>query len=186
MIGVSISPSSFTCVDPASFPNALPINTAPGTFSRNRFPLCGSTAVTPVRTLSPRINVAWPTATPATSVMELSAPVGSTPTTMPTSRARGLLVSCPCTITNCSIKLQRIAKLERERLFIVKRVQSVARIASNAGMVNHSSPFTKKITNPQKPRRFIHLLICISRVSSTAQEDLAAAHRSFGRLQQRS
>src|SRR5579872_6251607 len=36
-IGVSISPSSFTCVEPASLPKPLPTNTAPATFSRNLF-----------------------------------------------------------------------------------------------------------------------------------------------------
>jgi hypothetical protein len=40
-IGVSISPSSFTCVEPASYPKALPMKTAPGTFSRNMLPECG-------------------------------------------------------------------------------------------------------------------------------------------------
>ena len=38
-IGDSIVPSSCTCVDPASLPNALPTKTAPATFSRNRLPL---------------------------------------------------------------------------------------------------------------------------------------------------
>ena len=32
-MGVSIVPSSATCVDPASLPNALPTNTAPATLS---------------------------------------------------------------------------------------------------------------------------------------------------------
>jgi hypothetical protein len=32
-IGVSIVPSSCTCVDPASLPKAFPTNTAPATFS---------------------------------------------------------------------------------------------------------------------------------------------------------
>ena len=52
-IGDSIVPSSCTCVEPASLPNALPMNTAPVTFSRNRLPPCGRTAVTPVRMVSP-------------------------------------------------------------------------------------------------------------------------------------
>jgi hypothetical protein len=43
-IGVSIVPSSVTCVDPASLPNAFPMNTAPATFSWKRFPPCGRTA----------------------------------------------------------------------------------------------------------------------------------------------
>src|SRR5215831_7926714 len=88
-MGDSISPNSFTCVEPASLPKALPTKTAPGTFSRNRLPPCGRIAVTPVRMLSPRIMVVWPTSTPATSVMAFSAPGGSTPTVIPRSRARG-------------------------------------------------------------------------------------------------
>ena len=36
--GVSIVPSSSTCVEPASLPKALPTNTAPGTLSWNRLP----------------------------------------------------------------------------------------------------------------------------------------------------
>ena len=40
-IGVSISPSSFTWVEPASWPKALPTKTAPGTFSRNKLRGCG-------------------------------------------------------------------------------------------------------------------------------------------------
>ena len=55
----------------------------------------GSTAVTPVRTgpvptasvPSPRTMVAWPTSTPATSVMAFSGPVGYDPIVMPRSRA---------------------------------------------------------------------------------------------------
>ncbi len=39
--------------DPASLPNALPTNTAPGTLSRNTLPPCGTIAVTPVLTASP-------------------------------------------------------------------------------------------------------------------------------------
>ena len=49
-IGVSIVPSSSTCVEPASLPNALPTNTAPGTLSWNTLPACGTITVTPVRT----------------------------------------------------------------------------------------------------------------------------------------
>src|SRR6185369_5114187 len=66
------------------------MKTAPGTFSRKRFPPCGRTAVTPVRTLSPRTRVVCPTRTPSTSVIAFSGPGGSTPTMMPASRARGL------------------------------------------------------------------------------------------------
>ena len=43
-------PSSSTCVEPASLPNALPTNTPPATLSWNRLPACGTIAVTPVRT----------------------------------------------------------------------------------------------------------------------------------------
>src|SRR5437773_2392372 len=39
--------------------------------------------------LSPRMSVAWPTRTPATSVIALSGPGGSVPMTTPRSRARG-------------------------------------------------------------------------------------------------
>ena len=60
-IGVSIVPSSSTCVEPASLPKALPTNTAPATLSWNRLPPCGRTAVTPVRTPSPSRSVTWPT-----------------------------------------------------------------------------------------------------------------------------
>jgi hypothetical protein len=73
-MGVSMVPSSRTCVDPASLPKALPTKTAPATFSWNRLPPCGRIAVTPVRIRSPRISVAWPTRTPSTSVMALSGP----------------------------------------------------------------------------------------------------------------
>jgi hypothetical protein len=60
-IGVSISPSSFTWVEPTTLPKALPTKTAPGTFSRKRLPEWGKMAVTPVRTSSPRIMVVCPT-----------------------------------------------------------------------------------------------------------------------------
>src|SRR5438046_8449064 len=88
-IGVSISPSSFTWVEPASLPKALLTKIAPGTFSRNRLPGCGRLAVTPVCTSSPRRMVVCPTATPATSVIALSGPVGRMPTFSPNSEARG-------------------------------------------------------------------------------------------------
>ena len=61
-IGVSIVPSSLTCVEPASLPKALPTNTAPATFSWKRLPPCGRMAVTPVRTVSPSIDGALPDA----------------------------------------------------------------------------------------------------------------------------
>src|SRR5690349_2340493 len=47
------------------------------------------TAVTPVRTESPEISVACPTRTPATSVIALRPPGGSTPIRTPCARARG-------------------------------------------------------------------------------------------------
>src|SRR5579862_2421518 len=99
--GVSISPSSSTCVEPMIFPNALPTNTAPGTFSRKRLPSCGRIAVTPVRTLSPSIRVAWPTRTPATSVMAFSDPTGRMPTFKPMSLARGRVI-VSCTSDDCT------------------------------------------------------------------------------------
>src|ERR1035437_93406 len=88
-MGVSISPSSFTCVEPTSLPKALLTKTAPGTFLRNRLPGCGRMAVTPVRTSLPRMTVVCPTSTPATSVIASSGPVGRTPTFSPKSEARG-------------------------------------------------------------------------------------------------
>src|SRR5215472_5083545 len=51
-------------------------------------------AVTPVRISSPRIRVAWPTATPPTSVIAFNGPTGKTPTAIPKSRALGRTV-CP-------------------------------------------------------------------------------------------
>ena len=73
-IVVSISPNSFTCVEPASLRNALPAKTVPGTVSRNRLPPCGKIAAAPVRMLSPRTMVVCPTSTLATSVMVFSVP----------------------------------------------------------------------------------------------------------------
>ena len=93
-MGVSMVPSSSTCVEPASLPKALPTNTAPGTLSWNRLPPCGTTAVTPVRTRSPPARVTCPTATPATSVIALSGPGSNTPGASPRSRARGRWNSC--------------------------------------------------------------------------------------------
>ncbi len=75
-IGVSIVPSSFTWVEPASFPKAFPTNTAPATLSWNTLPPCGTIAVTPVLTRSPSTIVVCPTRTPSTSVMALRAPLG--------------------------------------------------------------------------------------------------------------
>src|SRR5436189_2019610 len=72
-----------------SLPKAFPTTTAAGTFSRNTLAPGGRMAVTPVLIESPRAIVVWPTRTPATSVMASSGPGGSTPTTMPRSRARG-------------------------------------------------------------------------------------------------
>src|SRR3989449_754602 len=88
-IGDSSSPSSFTCVAPISLPKPLPTTIAAGTRSRKTFPSCGRIAVTPVLIESPCAMVTWPTRTPATSVIASSGPDGSTPTTMPKSRARG-------------------------------------------------------------------------------------------------
>src|ERR1700756_2931508 len=89
-IGVSISPSSFTWVEPTTLPKALPTKTASGTFSRKRLPEWGKMAVTPVRTSSPRIMVVCPTSTPATSVTASSGPAGRMPIFSPKSWARGL------------------------------------------------------------------------------------------------
>ena len=91
-IGVSSSPSSFTCVEPTSFPNALPTCTAAGTRSKKRLPPCGRIAVTPVWMESPLMIVVWPTFTPATSVIALFAPGVKMPGATPRSRARTL----PC------------------------------------------------------------------------------------------
>src|SRR5215204_2543784 len=88
-IGDSIVPSSSTCVEPASLPNALPTNTAPATFCWNRFPPWGRIAVTPVRMFSPVTIVVWPTRTPPTSVIALFAPGSIDPGAIPRSRARG-------------------------------------------------------------------------------------------------
>ena len=49
----------------------------------------GSIAVTPVRMLSPRMIVVWPTVTPLTSVIAFSGPGGRMPTLIPASLARG-------------------------------------------------------------------------------------------------
>jgi len=88
-IGDSSSPSSFTWVEPASFPKPFPTTIAAGTLSRNGLPPWGRIAVMPVLIESPRAMVVCPTRTPATSVMALRGPGGSEPTTRPMSRARG-------------------------------------------------------------------------------------------------
>ena len=90
-IGDSIVPSSCTCVEPANLPKALPTNTAPGTFSRNRLPPCGPIAVTPVRTVSPAMRVACPTCTPGTSVMAFSGPGLPSPGVIPGRAPAGVL-----------------------------------------------------------------------------------------------
>src|SRR5713226_8985178 len=64
-------------------------------------------AVTPVRISSPRITDVWPTATPATSVMAFSGPVGITPTLIPSSRALGRTV-CAVRISENKTNTKRI------------------------------------------------------------------------------
>jgi len=63
-IGVSSSPSSTNCVDPASLPKPFAIASPAGTLSWNRLPPCARMTVTPVRVLSASIRVTWPTSTP--------------------------------------------------------------------------------------------------------------------------
>src|ERR1044071_9663997 len=46
-------------------------------------------AVTPVRMLSPRMRVVFPTVTPVTSVIAFNGPTGKIPIVRPASRARG-------------------------------------------------------------------------------------------------
>ena len=60
------------------------------TGSSQGLPSCGKTTVTPVRTDSPSTIVVCPTRTPGTSVIAFSSPVGSVPTAIPKSLARGL------------------------------------------------------------------------------------------------
>src|SRR5262252_1730053 len=79
---------------------------AAGTFSRNRLPPWGSTTVTPVRA-GPRggspdrpsdpssMIVMWPTRTPGTSVIALYGPGSRVPSTIPSSRGRGLRPRLP-------------------------------------------------------------------------------------------
>jgi hypothetical protein len=62
-----------------------------------QLPVCGTIAVTPVRTRSPSTTVVCPTRTPSTSVMALRAPRRVTPARLPRSRALGL-VWAPATI----------------------------------------------------------------------------------------
>ncbi len=88
-IGVSSVPSSRSWVTPVSLPKPLATNTAAGTFSWKTFPGWGMITVTPVRMSSPAIMVAWPTRTPATSVIASSGPGGRIPVTTPAWRARG-------------------------------------------------------------------------------------------------
>src|SRR5216684_2031257 len=64
-------------------------------------------AVTPVRISSLRITDVWPTATPATSVMAFSGPVGITPTLIPSSRALGRTV-CAVRIAENKTNTKRI------------------------------------------------------------------------------
>src|SRR5215467_499079 len=79
---------------------------AAGTFSRNRLPPWGSTTVTPVRA-GPRggspdpssMIVTWPTWTPGTSVIALCGPGSSVPSTIPSSRGRGLRPRLPLVAT---------------------------------------------------------------------------------------
>ena len=89
-IGVSIVPSSSTCVDPASLPNALPTKTAPGHLLAEQV-----AAVRQDRGDAGADRVALDErrrgrrATPATSVIALSGPGVPAPGAMPRSRARG-------------------------------------------------------------------------------------------------
>ena len=53
-IGVSILPSSATCISPADLPKPLITSTAARGFSRNRSPGWGMMAVTPVKMPFPR------------------------------------------------------------------------------------------------------------------------------------
>jgi len=88
-IGVSISPSSSTCVAPANLPKPLPTANPAGTLFWKRLPPCGRITVTPVRMPEPSTSVTCPTRTPSTSVMAFKAPGRSTPGATPMSRPRG-------------------------------------------------------------------------------------------------
>ena len=85
-MGVSSVPSSWTWVEPVSFPKPLATKIAAGTLSWKMFPSWGRMAVTPVRTSVPSMIVTCPTAMPATSVMALSGPGSRTPVLIPNSR----------------------------------------------------------------------------------------------------
>src|SRR6202451_2200867 len=101
--GPSKNPDSSTqvvpVISPFPFSDHQPANTELFIDSLPR----GKTAVTPVRTgpfptsslPSPEIRVVWPTATPETSVIALSAP-GVPSNGMPRSRARGLPLPLSC------------------------------------------------------------------------------------------
>ena len=93
-IGVSISPSSSTCVTPSSLPKPLPTKIAAGTRCRNMFPACGRMAVTPVWMESPSSTVVCPTSTPPTSVMALLVPGWKIPGATPSWRARTGVCVC--------------------------------------------------------------------------------------------
>jgi len=56
-IGVSISPSSSTCVAPANLPKPLPTANPAGTLFWKRLPLCGKITATPVRMPEPSTSV---------------------------------------------------------------------------------------------------------------------------------
>ena len=75
-IGVSMVPSSATCIRPADLPKPLITSTAARGFTRKRSPGCGTMAVTPVKMPSPR-SERCPTVTPGTSVIALSGPTVS-------------------------------------------------------------------------------------------------------------
>src|SRR5580700_9269633 len=73
--------------------------------------------------VSPSVRVTWPTRTPATSVMALSAPGGKTPGARPRSRARGRPV-CAWS-TTARTRAGNKARVEVER-FISCHATSVA------------------------------------------------------------
>ncbi len=74
-IGVSMRPSSASCIRPALLPKPLSTARPAGTGLRNRSPSCGKIAVTPVRAVFSRW-VRCPTVTPGTSAMVLAGPAG--------------------------------------------------------------------------------------------------------------
>ncbi|TPW16453.1 MAG: hypothetical protein FD127_97 [Acidimicrobiaceae bacterium] len=96
MIGVSITPHSLISIEPVSSP--APFSTAGAAAIGRAKSVPGSSgtiAVTPVRAIgspdagSPCHTVTWPTPTPGTSVIALSAPVGRSPNVSPIDRGRG-------------------------------------------------------------------------------------------------